>query len=87
VEFSSLCQSHKLSHSWLLGTCPWSHQNLSRQARLVNLQFQEGVPSLLFGARGAPLSLQRVFIVLIAYYSVFLFSLGGGLSIQGAILF
>jgi hypothetical protein len=34
-------------------------------------------PLPLFGAQGSPLSLQRVFIVLIAYYSVSLFFLGG----------
>jgi hypothetical protein len=36
VEFSSLCHSHKLSHSWLLGTCSYW---------LVYLQFWEGFPS------------------------------------------
>jgi hypothetical protein len=41
----------------------------------------------LFGAQGAPPSLLRVFIVLIAYYSVSLISLGGGRSVQGAMLF
>jgi hypothetical protein len=40
----------------------------------------------IFSAQGAPPSFQRVFIVLIAYYSVSLFSLGGGLSVQGAML-
>jgi hypothetical protein len=63
------------------------HVSLSSQAQLVNLQFQEGIPSPLFGAQGAPPSLQCVFIVLIAYYSVSLFSLGGGQSVQGAMLF
>jgi hypothetical protein len=44
-------------------------------------------PSSLFGAQGAPPSLLRVFFVVIAYYSIFfLFSLGGGLSVQGAML-
>jgi hypothetical protein len=43
-------------------------------------------PPPLFGTRGAPPSLLRVFIVLIAYYSVSLFSLGGGWSVQGAML-
>jgi hypothetical protein len=33
---------------------------------------------LLFGTQGAPPSLLRVFFVVIAYYSVSLFSLGGG---------
>jgi hypothetical protein len=39
-----------------------------------------------FGALDVPPSLLHVFIVLIAYYSVSLFSLGGGLSVQGAML-
>jgi hypothetical protein len=43
-------------------------------------------PRPLFGALGALPSLLRVFIVLIAYYSVSLFSLGGGRSVQGAML-
>jgi hypothetical protein len=58
---------------------------LSGQARLVYLQFREGF-SPVFGAQGAPPSLLRVFIVLIAYYLVSLFSPGGGQSIQGAML-
>jgi hypothetical protein len=44
-------------------------------------------PPLLFRAQGAPPSLLFVFIVLIAYYSVSLFSPGGGWSVQGAMLF
>jgi hypothetical protein len=43
-------------------------------------------PPPLFSAQGTPLSLLHVFIVVIAYYSVSLFSLGGGLSVQGAML-
>jgi hypothetical protein len=42
--------------------------------------------SPLFSAQGAPPSLLRVFIFLIVYYSVSLFSLGGGRSVQGAML-
>jgi hypothetical protein len=45
VGFSSLCHSHKLSCSWLLGTCPRSHRSLSGQAQLVYLQFGEGFHS------------------------------------------
>jgi hypothetical protein len=41
----------------------------------------------LFCAQCAPPSLQRAFIVLIAYYSVSLISLGGGWSVLGAMLF
>jgi hypothetical protein len=33
VEFSSLRHSHKLSHSWLLGTSPGSRQSLSGPAQ------------------------------------------------------
>jgi hypothetical protein len=81
VEFSSLCHSHKLSCSWLLGTQPCSHRSLSGQAWLVYLQFREGFPSHLFRAQGAPPSLPYVSIVLNAYYSVSLFSrVGFGLS-------
>jgi hypothetical protein len=43
-------------------------------------------PSLLLQHSGTPPSLLCVFIVLIAYSSVSLFSLGGGLSVQGAML-
>jgi hypothetical protein len=43
-------------------------------------------PSPLFGAQGAPPSMPHVFIVLIAYYSVSLFSLGGGQPVQGAMV-
>jgi hypothetical protein len=67
---------------WVLTTTP----TLSGQAWLVYLQFCEGFSSPSFGAQGAPPSLLRVFIVLIAYYSVSLFSMGGGESVQGAML-
>jgi hypothetical protein len=46
---------------------------------------KESLPPL-FSAQCAPPSLQRVFIVLIAYYSVSLCSPGGGRSVQGAML-
>jgi hypothetical protein len=59
-------------------------------ARLVYLQliYSPGKDSLppIFSAQGAPPSFQRVFIALIAYYSVSLFSPGGGQSVQGAML-
>jgi hypothetical protein len=86
VEFSSLHHSHKLSCSWLLGAHPYSHRSLSGQARLVYLQLQEGFSSPFFGAQCTLPSLQHVFIVLIAYYSVSLFSQGRGQSVQGAML-
>jgi hypothetical protein len=41
----------------------------------------------IFGAQCAPPSFPRVFIVLIAYYSVSLFSPGGGRSVQGLCCF
>jgi hypothetical protein len=44
------------------------------------------IPLLSFSPQGAPSSLLLVFIVLIAYYSVSLFSTGGGQSVQGALL-
>jgi hypothetical protein len=67
---------------------------LSCQARLVYLQFYEGFPSSPLHAQGTPPSLLhvfipsllRVFIVLIAYYSVLFFTLGGCRSVQGAML-
>jgi hypothetical protein len=43
-------------------------------------------PPPLFSAQGTPPSLLHVFIVVIAYYSVSHFSLGGDRSVQGAML-
>jgi hypothetical protein len=40
----------------------------------------------IFSAQGAPPSFLHVLFVLIAYYSVSLFSPGGGQSVQGAML-
>jgi hypothetical protein len=84
VEFSSLRHFYKLSRSWLLGMC--CNSCLLRPDPLVYLQFCEGFPSPTFGAQGALPSLLHVFIVLTAYYSVSLFFLGGGRSVQGAML-
>jgi hypothetical protein len=83
---SSLCHSHKLSRSWLLGACPRSSQSLSGLPSLF--LYSSGKDSLppIFGTQCGPLSFPCVFIVLIAYYSVSLFSLGGGWSVQGAML-
>jgi hypothetical protein len=67
----------------------WAHAPLPpvfSQAQLVYLQFREGFPLPPFGTQGAPPSLLRVFIALIAYYSVSLFSPGWGQSVQGAML-
>jgi hypothetical protein len=44
VEFSSLSHSHKLPHSWLLGTCP-APARASLAASLAYLQSREGFPS------------------------------------------
>jgi hypothetical protein len=65
--------------------CPHSHQSLSA-GQLVYLQFQEGFPSPPFSTQCAPPSFLGVFIYLIANYSVSLFALGGGWSVQGAML-
>jgi hypothetical protein len=67
---------------WVCATAP----ALSCQAWLVYLQFWKDSPPLHFSAQGTSPSLLRVFIVLIAYYSVSLFSLGGGRFVQGAML-
>jgi hypothetical protein len=50
------------------------------------VQLVRDSPPLLFGAQGAPPSLLHVFFVVIVYYSVSLFALGGGLCVQGAML-
>jgi hypothetical protein len=54
--------------------------------RLIYLQFRGGFSLPTFGAQGAPPSLLCVFFVVTAYYLVSLFSLGGGWSVQGAML-
>jgi hypothetical protein len=69
----------------------WVHTPAPSRASLARpglfIQFWEGFPSPhLFGAQCIPRSLQHVFIVLSAYYSVSLFSPGGGQSVQGAML-
>jgi hypothetical protein len=86
VEFSSLRHSHKLSHSWLLGAGPCSCQRLSGQAGLFIYSPRKDSLPPIFRAQGAPSSFPGVFIILIAYYSVSLFSLDGGQSVQGAML-
>jgi hypothetical protein len=83
VEFSSHCHFYKLSHNWLLlrsATPAFSGQ-------LVYLQFREGFPSPPLWCSGCPTLLAMcLFYFVIAYYLVFLFSLGGGQSVQGAML-
>jgi hypothetical protein len=73
VEFSSLRHSHKLSRSWLLGMHPRSHHRLSGQAGLFIYSPGRGSLPPIFGAQCASPSFPRVFITLIAYYSVSLF--------------
>jgi hypothetical protein len=86
VEFSSHCCFYKLSHTWLLDTCLQSRQSLSGPPGLFIYSSRKDSLPPIFGAQCTPPSFPRVFIVLIAYYSVSLFSLGGGLSVQGAML-
>jgi hypothetical protein len=59
---------------------------LSGQAWFVYLQFWEGFPCPLLQCSRSPTSLLSVFIVLISYFSVSLFSPDGGWSVQGAML-
>jgi hypothetical protein len=67
-------------HALLLLPC------LARPSFFIYSSVRDSPPPL-FSAQGAPPFLLHVFIVLIAYYSVSLFfSLGGGQSIQGAML-
>jgi hypothetical protein len=68
------------------GRAPRSRQSLSGLPGLFI--YSSGKDSLppLFGTQCAPHSFPCVFIVLIAYYSVSIFSLGGGRSVQGAML-
>jgi hypothetical protein len=57
--------------------------------RLVYLQFCEGLPLPAFGAQSTPPFLLRVFLLLLLFipFGFFLFfSLGGGQSVQGAML-
>jgi hypothetical protein len=73
MEFSSLRHSHKFSRCWLVGACPCSHQRLSGQAGLFIYSAKKGSLPPIFGAQCATPSFPRVFIALIAYYSVSLF--------------
>jgi hypothetical protein len=68
------------------GCAPCSRQILFGQPQLVIYSSGKDFPPPLFSAQCAPPSLQHVFIALIAYYSVSLFSLSGGWSVQGAML-
>jgi hypothetical protein len=68
---------------WLLGRCLRSC--LLQLACLFTVPWGISCP-LLFSTQGTLPSSLRVFFVVIAYYSVSLFSLGGGQSVQGAML-
>jgi hypothetical protein len=85
VEFSSLCHSHKLSRSWLLGMRRPLLPSVARSGLFIYSSGRDSSTPLL-GAQGTPPSLLHVFIVLIAYYAVSLFSPGGGQSDQRAML-
>jgi hypothetical protein len=67
MEFSSLHHSHKLSHSWILGTCPRSHLSLSSQPGVFIYSPRKDSLPPIFGAQWAPPSFPCVFVVLIAY--------------------
>jgi hypothetical protein len=83
VEFSSHRHFYKLSYSWLLGMCCCSC--LLWPGLFIYSSVRDSPPPL-FYAQGVPHSLLQVFYVVISYYSVFLFSLGGGWSVQGTML-
>jgi hypothetical protein len=74
---------YQLSRSWLLGVC--CRSCLLQQGLFIYSSLRDSLPPL-FGAQGAPPSLLCVFFVVIACYSVSFFSLGGGQSVQGAML-
>jgi hypothetical protein len=70
----------------------WAHTPAPAKASLARPSLfiyssRKDFPPLLFGTQCSLPSLQCVFIVLIAYYSVSLFSTGGIRSVQGAMLF
>jgi hypothetical protein len=67
---------------WVCATAP----ALSGVPGLFIYSSGKDSPPPTFGAQGASPSLLCVFIVIIAYYSVSLFSLGGGRSVQGSML-
>jgi hypothetical protein len=82
VEFFSHSHFYKLSRSKVAGLVP------PLLPSLVSCLFTVpwGFPSHPLQCSGPPPSLLRVFFVVIAYYSAVLFSLGGGRSVQGAML-
>jgi hypothetical protein len=78
-----------LSPAFLLlvaGRAPRSRQSLSSPPDLFMYSSRKESLPPIFGAQCAPPCFLPVFIVLIAYWSVSLFSPGGGQSVQGAML-
>jgi hypothetical protein len=69
------------------GRAPCSLQSLSgpHPGLFIYSPGKDSLPPV-FSAQSAPPSFPRVFIAFIAYYSVSLFSPGGGRSVQGAML-
>jgi hypothetical protein len=80
---SATLTSFPAPHCWAL---PCSHRSLSGPPGLFVYSSGKDSLSPIFSAQCAPPSFPRVFIVLIAYYSVSLFSSGGGRSVQKAML-
>jgi hypothetical protein len=80
VEFSSHRHFHKLSCSWLLGVCHCSC--------LLQLVCCEGFPFLppLVLRAPCPLCYVSFLLLLFIIWVFFLFSLGGGWSVQGSVL-
>jgi hypothetical protein len=81
VEFSSLRHAHKLSRFWLLDVRPCSCPLWPGPACLFTVLWGILLPPFL-ALRVPPPSLQHVFTVLIAYYSVSLFFLGGSVGLS-----
>jgi hypothetical protein len=86
VEFSSLCHSHKLSHSWLLGTRPRSRQPACLFTVLGRIPFPHS------SALSAPHPLSRVSLLFLLLITQFLFfprvevGLSRGLCCSGLVL-
>jgi hypothetical protein len=86
-EFSSLHHSHKPSRSWLLGARPAPAPTRGSPAHLACLFTVPGrIPFPQSSELRAPHPLSSVSLLLIAYYSLSLFSSGGGQSVQGSML-
>jgi hypothetical protein len=87
VEFSSLCHSHQLSHSWLLGARPRSRQRLSGPPGLFTVPGR--IPFPQSSVLRAPHPLSSVSLLLLFLITHFLFfpwvevSLSRGLCCSG----